>query len=111
MIVRKLNNVEHCLLIITMSEYKNKWSDYSFDCLKMLCEWKGKYKADLNVQNLKGRTILMHAALHNQVQAMEYLLSLKNKDDSMRTDMEIQDKQKQTAIMFAVKHSHFESVM
>eukprot|EP01084_Bolivina_argentea_P275050 468966_1 len=106
-----LGNTAAFIAIITMSEYKNKWSDYSFNCLKILCEWKRKYVVNLNIPNLKGQTILMHTALHNQIEVMKYLLSLKNKDNVLRIDMEIQDKQKQTAIMYAIKHSNFESVM
>ena len=71
--------------------------DSNIECIEALHSSK-KYKCDLDIRNIYGRTPLMKACMNNQINIVKYFLA------NNTPSLDIQDKQNQSALLYAIEH-------
>ena len=80
--------------------------DRKFECMKALYSCKNKKKRpNLNHMNINGRTVLMHAAMRDDIEIIEFLL---NCIPPPNLDI-FSDKVHKTALTYAVEHNKSKS--
>eukprot|EP01083_Nonionella_stella_P089260 249032_1 len=86
---------------MTLAVYERK-----LECMKALYSGPTKSRPNLDHMNINGRTVLMHAAMRDDVEVIQFLLQC-NPPPSM--DL-VADKNAKTALTYAVEHGQTKAV-